>query len=254
MRRLLIFLKLPTPGQVKTRLAASLGAEAASAIYRACAELTLERLGVWRASSTLYVDPGTNAGWSGAAGHVLAAPAALARARAWVGSDWTLARVRAWVGPGWTLALQEGRTLGERLAQATAAAFAGGARRVIVIGTDSPWLSAQDLQRACDALSQAEVALGPTEDGGYYLIGLARPSPMLFDGISWSGPRVCAETLQRAKRAGLRVHLLPKGYDVDHPEDVQRWLAHERVSGLSSARLAQLEALVTPLESPVAAR
>ena len=95
MRRLLIFVKYPTPGTVKTRLAASLGAEAASEIARVCTELTLERLTPCRRESVLCVDP----------------PEAMARTRRWLGSDWPLQP-------------QGGATLGARLSRAMQQAFA----------------------------------------------------------------------------------------------------------------------------------
>ena len=193
MRRLLIFLKYPTPGQVKTRLAATLGNESAAKIYRACTEMTLERLNGFRQDAWLYVDP----------------PAALER-------------TRGWVGEGWLLRPQHGATLGERLARATGEAFASGAQHVVAIGTDSPWLNAHDIEEAFAALERADVVVGPTEDGGYYLIGLSRSIPALFEGIAWSSPSVYAQTLAQARTLDLRVHTLRLGYDVDRPEDLER--------------------------------
>ena len=197
MRRLLIFLKYPTPGQVKTRLAASVGDDAACETYRACAELTLERLSAFRGEATVCIDP----------------PEALGQAR-------------AWLGPDWPLRAQQGATLGERLAEATADAFARGAQRVAVIGTDSPWIGANEIEEAFAALARAEVVLGPAQDGGYYLIGLSRAAPEIFDGIAWSTSSVSAETLAKAAALRLRVHLLRLGYDIDRVEDLERFLSH----------------------------
>ncbi len=196
MRRLLVFLKYPTPGKVKTRLAISMGAEAASEAYRMCAEQTLERLRTWHTQSVVFVDP----------------PGALAS-------------VRDWLGPIWRLTPQQGDTLGDRLEHATSSAFGEGARQVVAIGTDSPWLTPEEIEQAFTALEHADVALGPSEDGGYYLIGLSRPAPALFDGIAWSTAAVFQQTLTRASALGLRVHTLRVGYDVDRPEDWQRFLA-----------------------------
>ena len=195
MRRLLIFLKYPTPGEVKTRLAATLGNESAAEIYRACTEMTLERLNGFRQDAWLYVDP----------------PAALER-------------TRGWVGEGWLLRPQHGATLGERLAKATGDAFASGAQHVVAIGTDSPWLTVQDMQDAYAALEQHDLGLGPAEDGGYYLIGLARPVPELFDRINWGTSSVYAETVAKAHTLGLRLRCLRLGYDIDRLEDLHRFL------------------------------
>lgn len=199
MRRLLIFLKYPMPGLVKTRLAAAVGAEVASEIARTCAELTLEHLRAVRSETTLYVDP----------------PDAMDQVQAWL--EWSE-----------VMRPQQGTTLGERLAHATAEAFTEGASRVVVIGTDSPWLGRHEIEQAFEALADAEVVLGPTEDGGYYLLGLGRPLPALFQGIPWSTASVFSETTAKAQALGLRVQTLSLGYDVDRLEDLQRLLATEK--------------------------
>ena len=214
MHRLLIFLKYPTPGQVKTRLASAVGDQAACEVSRACTELTLERLRAWRHEATLCVDP----------------PEALER-------------TRAWLGTAWSLRPQRGGTLGERLAEATAQAFAEGVQRVVVIGTDSPWLTECDVDAAVDALRRAELVLGPTEDGGYYLIGLSCPSPALFEGIAWGTATVYQETMAKARALGLRVETLPLGYDVDRLEDIHRFVADELARGNRSRQVTTLETL-----------
>jgi len=214
MRRLLVFLKYPTPGQVKTRLAAHVGEEAASEIYRACAELTLHRLRMFRRDIVLCVDP----------------PEA---------AEETI----SWLGPAWALQPQRGATLGERLAEATATAFRNGAQRVVVVGTDSPWLNAAIIEQAFAALESADVAVGPTDDGGYYLIGLGKAAPGLFEGIAWSTPRVYEETAARAQSLGLTLHPLPMGYDVDRMEDLRRFVAEETAAGSVSTHVKILDAL-----------
>lgn len=193
MKRLLIFLKYPTPGKVKTRLAMSVGEQVASDIYRACAEETLQQLAGLRHEAQLYVDP----------------PDALEQTRAWLGAEWALAP-------------QRGPDLGARLASAMADTFAQGAVKVVVIGTDSPWLSPADIEEAFTALDRANVVIGPAEDGGYYLIGLSQPLPALFLGIAWGTASVYAQTMEQARRFGLRVRSLGLGYDVDRIEDLQR--------------------------------
>ena len=221
MRRLLIFLKYPTPGQVKTRLAVSLGDETAAEIYRACIELTLERLSSLSSETTVCVDPAS----------------ACDRARAWLGSPWH-------VHP------QVGATLGERLTYAVTEAFEDGVQRVACIGTDSPWLTAQHIDGAFAALDRSDVAIGPTEDGGYYLIGLSRQIPELFDGIAWSAPSVFRATLAKARALHLRIQTLPLGYDVDRFEDGKRFVEEERATGHSSRWLDTIEAAINAHVSP----
>ena len=215
MGRLLIFLKYPLPGRVKTRLAEVIGHHVACDVYRTCSELTLERLNALHDQITLYVSP----------------PEALTR-------------IRQWVGPAWMIRVQQGRTLGKRLAQATQRAFAEGATRVVVIGTDSPWLVPADIAAAFNALEQADVVVGPTEDGGYYLIGLSKPVPELFDGVAWSSPRVYVQTVANAQALSLSVHELPRGYDLDHLEDVERFLEEERGRGPLTAAVQVMQRII----------
>ncbi len=95
---------------------------------------------------------------------------------------------------------------------------------LLLTGTDSPTLPPSFLQMALDALGadQADVVLGPTDDGGYYLLGLREPVPHLFDEIAWSTLCVYEQTTTNTKRLGLRVHSLPVWYDVDTSEDLLR--------------------------------
>ncbi|PIQ84795.1 MAG: hypothetical protein COV75_00340 [Candidatus Omnitrophica bacterium CG11_big_fil_rev_8_21_14_0_20_63_9] len=198
-RRVLIFLKEPVPRQVKTRLAATIGDRQAAQLYQACAEETLRQLAPLASAATLYVDP----------------PDAVERVQRWVEGEWV-------VRP------QRGSTLGMRLAQAIDEAFAEGASRVVVVGTDAPWLSASDVERAFDVLSDADVVIGPSEDGGYYLVGVTRPLPALFEQIPWSTGKVYAATIVAAKTLQLHVGAIRMGYDLDHWEDVERFMADTR--------------------------
>ena len=98
--------------------------------------------------------------------------------------------------------------------------LAEGFERVVLVDSDSPTLPGQILEDACQALDQHDVTLGPTSDGGYYLIGMHRFHAQLFEGITWSTPRVYAQTLAQA--TGLRVLELPEWFDVDVPADLER--------------------------------
>ncbi len=198
-QQLLIFLKYPTPGQVKTRLAAALGDAAAADVYRTCVESTLRAMQRFRQEAVL-----------------------------WVAQAEALEACRRWLGPEWNFQKQQGDSLGERLIHATAQAFAQGAGSLVVIGTDSPWLNAQTVEDAFRSLRQNDVVLGPSEDGGYYLIGLSRHLPGIFENIAWSTANVYRQTLENAKRLGLFVESLAMGYDVDTIADLDRFLLQQR--------------------------
>ncbi len=121
--------------------------------------------------------------------------------------------------------------LGVRLHRAFDRAFDQGYLKVAAIGTDSPHVAVSALSDAWHALETADVTLGPTEDGGYYLIAMNRPCPCLFEEIQWGTGRVTAQTLERAHEARLSVKCLPLGYDLDRPDDLQRVLAETSDGG-----------------------
>lgn len=117
---------------------------------------------------------------------------------------------------------QRGRDLGERMDRAIRTALSRGARHVVVIGADCPFLSAARVRAAFRELSgPADLVLGPSEDGGFYLIGASFPVPFLFRGVDWSTDSTLAQVASRCRRAGLSFSLLPPELDVDRPEDLE---------------------------------
>jgi uncharacterized protein len=119
---------------------------------------------------------------------------------------------------------QRGDALGERLIFATEDVFALGFESICLINSDSPTVPAQVFAQAIRILSTQEdqVVLGPSEDGGYYLIGLNKMQPSLFENIQWSTARVLDQTRERAQETGLKVHLLQPWYDVDNGSALRR--------------------------------
>ena len=119
-------------------------------------------------------------------------------------------------------------SFGECLAYAASSLFAAGHDAVCLLNSDSPTLPVGYLVAAATTLAAAgdRIVLGPSIDGGYYLIGLKRPHARLFEQIDWSTERVSAQTLARARELGLPVQLLPSWYDVDDV-DALRLLARE---------------------------
>lgn len=188
---LLVFAKAPRPGRVKTRLAAHLGPEAATELYRRMARGIVDavRPGPWRT-------------------RVLFTP-----------SD-ARSEVTSWLGPEPPeLTAQVDGDLGVRMEEAIRTAF-GEADRVCVVGTDAPGVDRGRVADAFQRLDEHDLVVGPARDGGYYLLGLRRPAPALFRDIPWSTPTVLERTLQRAAAAGLSVDLLPELVDVDTWDDL----------------------------------
>lgn len=134
------------------------------------------------------------------------------------------ARIHTLAGPAIDVIAQRGGDLSERMAHVFEDAFRLGMESVVVVGSDLPDLPVRLLQQALDALRghDGRVVLGPATDGGYYLIGLNRPCPALFDRIEWSTERVLAQTREAATAVGLEVVLLDKWSDVDDAADLER--------------------------------
>ena len=186
-------LKAPRLGTVKTRL--GMDAEAACAAYRGLAEAVLAQLAPCQGVELRFTPADAEP------------------------------EIRPWLRPGWRAKAQCEGDLGARLCAAFASEFESAAERVVVIGADCPYVTADDIQMAWDRLRSCDVVLGPAEDGGYWLIGLRESRPELFEGIPWSSERVLAETLARAKALGLTTHLLRTLSDVDTREDWERFIS-----------------------------
>jgi rSAM/selenodomain-associated transferase 1 len=115
---------------------------------------------------------------------------------------------------------QEGDALGQRMQHALSWGFGKGFSRVILIGSDSPDLPRPFIEEGFARLRTASCVVGPTEDGGYYLIGASGAIPPVFDDVSWGSEKVMTETLQHLNRHGVSFHLLPTWHDVDRPADL----------------------------------
>ena len=138
---------------------------------------------------------------------------------------------------GFALIPQAGSDLGDRLHRLCAILLERGHPAAILIDSDTPTLPTSYLVDATARLQSetTDMVLGPTEDGGYYLIGLKRPCRALFDGVPWSGPAVLTETLRRASAKRLRVSTLPIWFDVDTPDDLVRLRRDLATNGNASA-------------------
>jgi len=133
---------------------------------------------------------------------------------------------------GVTCQPQPAGDLGHRMSVAMQTHFQDHPRLpLLIVGTDCPMLTPAHLQQAADALQAHDAVLIPAEDGGYVLIGIARPLPVVFERVDWSTDRVLTQTRERLREAGATWHEMPALWDVDEPADWQRWQAMCATSG-----------------------
>jgi hypothetical protein len=196
-----VFAKAPRPGEVKTRMCPPLSHAEAAEFYACMLADVLETTA--RAAGLLGLEP------------VLAVHPAERCVE--------LARD---VPAAFRIVAQRGPDLAARMAWAVREAAAGGVRRVLLRGSDSPTLDGAALAAALSHLDECDVVLRPDRDGGYNLVGLRRPRPEIFDH-PMSTARALEETLARARALGLATRLAEPGFDLDTPADL-RWLARER--------------------------
>jgi len=207
-QRLVILTRYPTPGTTKTRLIPALGPEGAAELQRRMTEHTVAQARRLGAAVEVEVR------YTGA----------------------TAAAMEQWLGGGFPggaavgLWPQGEGDLGDRMGRAVRAALGAGIERVVLIGIDCPDLETTILAQAFAALQTVDVVLGPAIDGGYYLIGLRRWVPDLFEAIPWGSDRVLALTLDRAQACAATVQQLVPLPDLDRPEDLPLWDQNPRLS------------------------
>ena len=188
-RALVIFTRNPVPGKCKTRLAATIGAQAALDIYIFLLQ------------------------------HTATQCAALPGAQKMVYFSEFLGDGTIWDTDTFDYRLQHGADLGLRMQEAFEDAFRSGYREVIVIGSDLLDLHTPDLQNAFDLLGENEAVLGPAQDGGYYLLGLTKPIPGIFQNKAWGTKTVLKDTLDDLQK--FKTALLPERNDIDQYEDIE---------------------------------
>lgn len=184
---ILVFARVPEPGKVKTRLAASIGIENAARLAHAFLRDTCSQIGSIPWARLRIATTGA------------------------LGEDFR--DVESWDQGDGDLGARLERMLARALEESPAA---------FAIGADSPGLPIRLLEQARRALAASEAVLGPCDDGGFYLIGLRRCPPGLLDDIPWSRTDTFERVRHRIERQGLRISVIEPWYDVDRPEDLQR--------------------------------
>ncbi len=192
--KLIVFTRYPEPGITKTRLIPVLGKVGAANLHRLMAQRTIARSLFLQNSRQLSVEIHHTGG--------------------------SQQQMQDWLGTDLIYQNQIDGDLGARMAAAFQNSFDSGVDKVAIIGTDCPDLKAEVLAQAFDQLSDRDLVLGPAKDGGYYLIGLRRSIPELFEGINWGTSEVCACTRAIAQNLNLSIADLPTLADIDLPEDL----------------------------------
>jgi len=187
---LIIFVKNPIAGKVKTRLAESIGSSNALHIYKMLLRHTHS------VACKLDTD-----------------------VQVWYSSQ--INRTDFWEKGGFNKQLQKGRNLGQRMSHAIQNGFSSGYEHVAIIGSDCPGLTPEHIKNAFDMLNDSDFVIGPASDGGYYLLGLRRFLPDIFEGINWSKDSVFKDTINIIDRHNFSVSLLEELNDIDTIEDLQ---------------------------------
>ncbi|MDJ0592456.1 MAG: TIGR04282 family arsenosugar biosynthesis glycosyltransferase [Pleurocapsa sp. MO_226.B13] len=194
---LIIYSRYPEPGKTKTRMIPALGAEGAAELQRKMTEHTLTTAKKINSCRDINIEV-----------H-------------FTGGNEQL--MSAWLGQDLQFIPQTAGDLGKKMNSSFERAFNLGSQRVVIIGIDCPDLDRDLLISAFDSLKKHELVLGVAEDGGYYLIGLTKTTPQLFQNINWGTERVLQQTKAIAQKLNLKTEYLTTLPDVDRPEDLTIW-------------------------------
>lgn len=190
---ILVFLKYPEIGRVKTRLSADIGDFHSAGLYRCFVLDLLSSIKKLRIDLVLYVYP-----------------------------DNSIDKFVAWLGSEYVFAPQQGDDLGQRMRNGFVDTFSSGYERAVLIGSDIPDLPLGIIHEAFEALGRRDAVIGPAGDGGYYLIGFRGDTFLseVFEGMQWGTDRVFSETVSVLRRFGVALHMLPEWHDVDRLDDL----------------------------------
>jgi uncharacterized protein len=195
----IIFCKYPVEGNVKTRIANTIGNEIAVNLYKLLSEYIFqELLKTEDVFQYLFYDN-------------------------YADRD----KIKNWAGGEFSFELQEGNDLGDKMYNAFKKVIDRGSTKTIIVGTDVPDISSDIIQKAFLALNNSDVVIGPARDGGYYLLGIKKLYRSFFTGIEWSKDTVLKKTLEKINSLDLSYSMLPELIDIDTEEDLKNWLAND---------------------------
>jgi len=200
-RCVILFVKLPEKGRVKSRLAQRMDEDLVLRLYENMVLDTIDLLTRGRFPFRVcFTPPGARD------------------------------RMMEWLGRGYRAFPQIGDDLGDRMENAFEHVFSEGVEDALLIGSDIPGLTTEVMDEAFIALQKNEAIIGPAGDGGYYLIGFKKGSfePVIFHDMVWSTKTVFRETMDKLHNASLKVHILPELTDVDTVEDLKTLMSQVR--------------------------
>ena len=211
-RRVLLFVRAPELGRVKTRLEKEMDGVTVLALYRCFVEDIIKTLTTGGCDITVYFTPS----------HKESA-------------------VRKWLGPTIHIQAQTGRDLGEKMCNAFSDVFATDVGRAVLIGSDIPDIDIGIIHEAFTILENKDMAIGPAEDGGYYLMGFQKEvfDGDVFTGIDWGTGAVFQQTQQQLHDTGLKDHVLPIWQDIDTFEDLHAFYHRSKANGLMHLKTMQ---------------
>jgi uncharacterized protein len=224
-----IFFRIPAPGKVKKRLAAEVGGNEACNAYEHMLHETIKSVSILRGIDLygFYEGELISLNLFSSSGNPPTLPLEKGGKGGFEkGGDFELIEKLP-------LYSQKGVELGERMCNAIKWLFYKGYEKVSLVGADSPDLPISYVTEAFEKLDAYDIVIGPSEDGGYYLIGMNKPHEVIFEGIQWGHETVLRDTICRAKAAGISYFLLPEWYDIDDLNGFNRWrlknLAHSEI-------------------------
>lgn len=200
---ILLFVKYPHCGLVKTRLAEKTNPRFAAELYKNFVADTLEILKNLSQDLRIFFEPPADE-----------------------------ENFKNWLGPSYNYASQRGDDLGQKMKNAFQHVFAEGFLKALVIGSDTPDLPKEYIDLAFKAMESHDAVIGPADDGGYYLLGFSKESflPEVFEDITWGSSDVCDQTVNIMERHSQKVFLLPQWFDVDTLEDLKMFVLRNKNS------------------------
>lgn len=193
----IVFARLPVEGKVKTRLAKEIGDKNSAILYRVCAEYLfneVKRVKIHEVDLFLFYS-----------------------------DENETSEVKKWAGDHFYFYAQSGENLGIRMLNAFKQIFEKGYDKVIIVGTDVPDIDSALMLNAFIELDKHDFVIGPSKDGGYYLLGMKSLTTDLFNDIKWGTEKVFSSTLEKLNKKKSSYKLLPKLIDIDTKKDLIQW-------------------------------